>query len=108
PSDVRFSPEALMLQSRVYAANGDKAAGISAIQRAVRTLPEGATDKRFAALLLLGQTLVDAGRSKEAVETFSSATKLEPTDIKAWLGKAGAELTLGAFDAALESTSKAL
>lgn len=108
PPDVRFSPEALMLQSRVYVANGDRAGAIGAIQRAIRALPEDAKDKRAAALLLLGQTLVDAGRSKEAMEAFTTAATLGPNDVKALLGKAGAELTLGAFDAALDTTSKAI
>lgn len=108
PSDIRFTPEALMLQAQIHTATGDRPAAISAVQRAIRALPEDATDKRFSAQLLLGQALLDAGRGKDSAEAFTLALQLVPNQIKALLGKASAELTLGEFDTARESTTKAL
>lgn len=108
PSDIRFTAEALMLQAQVHVATGDRAAAVGAVQRAIRALPEDATDKRLAAQLLLGQALLDARRGKDAAEAFSVALQLAPNQIKALLGKASAQLTLGEFDAARENTHKAL
>ena len=108
PSDIRFSPEALMLQAQVYNATGDRAAAIGAIQRAIRALPEDAKAKRSAAHLLLGQTFLDAGRPKEAKEAFANAERDGSSAAKALLGRASAELELGAFEAAEQAAAKAV
>lgn len=108
PSDVRFSPEGLMLQARTHLAASDRAAAIGAIQRAIRTLPEAATDKRASAQLLLGQTLLEAERPKDAIEAFAGVLAVNPKDTKALLGKAGAELNLGALAAAQQSAAEAI
>lgn len=108
PTDVRFSAEGLMLQARVHLTAGDRAAAIGAIQRAVRALPETATERRVSAQLLLGQTLFDAGRPKDAINTFAAVLAANPNQVTALLGKAGAELSLGAAPTAQQTTAQAV
>lgn len=104
PSDLRFSPEVLMLHAQAQLGLGDRATAISAIRRAIRALPDNAVERRTNAQLLLGQALLEADEKQAAAETFSAVLVAAPNHIKALLGKASAELKSGSKEAIRTTT----